>query len=141
MTRGARNNGASIARDSDGAAVVEFALSVPILTLFMWGLFQFGMVLLANAGAQSALGEGARLATVYVPANSGPPSDDTILAQITSHKFGTQDGTWSNPSIVTDTVAGTKTITVTYSQPTSFLFFQGPTVTFTKTKVVNLSTS
>lgn len=131
----------SIARDCEGAAVVEFALSVPILTMFMWGLFQFGMVLLANAGASNALGEGARMATIYVPANNGPPSDAEILSQITSHKFGTTDGTWSSPSIVNDTVAGTKTITVTYSQPTDFLFFKGPTVTFTKTKVVNTSTS
>jgi Flp pilus assembly protein TadG len=128
-------------RDDRGAGAVEFALAAPVFITFMWSLFQFALVLMASAGTQNALGEGARKATLYVPANSGPPSDDVIQAAITSHKFGVGNGTWSTPTIVTDTINGTKTITVTYSQPTNFLFFKGPTVTITKSKVVNYSTS
>jgi Flp pilus assembly protein TadG len=127
--------------DEKGAGAVEFALAAPVFILFIWGLFQACLVLLASAGTQNALGEGARKATVYVAANSGPPSDSEIQTAITSHKFGVGNGTWSTPTIVTDSVNGTKTITVTYSQPTDFLFFKGPNVSITKSKVVNISTS
>ena len=37
----------------------------PMLLLFVYGIFQFGVILQANAGMQHALGEGARLATLY----------------------------------------------------------------------------
>lgn len=132
---------ARLRRDDSGVGAVEFALAVPVFVSFIWGLFQLSLVLLASAGTQNALGEGARKATLYVAANSGPPSDAEIQAAITAHKFGVGNGTWSTPTIVTDSVNGTKTITATYSQPTDFLFFKGPKVTITKSKVVNISTS
>ena len=57
-----------------------------------------------------------------------------------SGKFGLDNGTWGTPTITTDTTANTKLITVTYSQPTDFLFFTGPTVSLTRSKLVYLST-
>jgi Flp pilus assembly protein TadG len=130
MTRGVR----SLLRNERGSAMIEFAISIPIMTLFMWGIFQFGMILEAQAGMQNALGEGARYATIFPT-----PTDTEIQNKITSAKFGLANGTWSTPTIVDDTTLHTKTITVQYSQPTSFIFFAGPTITFTKTKVVYLS--
>ena len=121
-------------RNDRGSAMIEFAISIPILTLFMWGIFQFGMVLEAQAGMQNALGEGARYATIYPT-----PTDTQIQTKITSGKFGLGNGTWSTPTIADDTTLHTKTITVSYSQPTNFIFFAGPTITFTKSKVVYLS--
>ncbi|HEX8841799.1 MAG TPA: hypothetical protein VF757_05815, partial [Sphingomicrobium sp.] len=62
--------------------------------------------------------------------------------KITSAKFGLGNGTWSTP-VIDNTHAGSpdyyKVITVQYSQPTNFLFFAGPTITFTKSKTVYLS--
>ena len=130
MTRRLR----SILPNDRGSAMIEFAISIPIMTLFMWGIFQFGMILEAQAGMQNALGEGARYATIYPT-----PTNTEIQNKITSAKFGLANGTWSTPTIVDDTTLHTKTITVQYSQPTSFIFFAGPTITFTKTKVVYLS--
>jgi Flp pilus assembly protein TadG len=121
-------------RDESGAAMIEFAISIPVLTLFMWGIFQFGMILEAQAGMQNALGEAARYATIFPT-----PTDTQIQAKITSSKFGLANGTWSTPTIVDNAATHTKTITVQYSQPTNFIFFAGPNITFTKSKVVYLS--
>lgn len=127
--------------DRRGSAAIEFVVAVPILVSIIWGIFQVGILYQANAGMQHALGEGARLATICAPSGTtcGPPSDAEIQSKITSAKFGLANGTWGTPQITTDTSAKTKTISVTYSQPTDFLFFQGPTVTLSASKVVYLA--
>lgn len=122
-------------RNDQGAAAIEFALAVPILVMFIYGIFRIGLLMEANAGMQHALGEAARYATIFPT-----PSDTALQDKITSHKFGLDGGTWSTPSITTDTTAKTKLIRVTYSQPTDFLFFPGPTVSLTRSKLVYLST-
>jgi Flp pilus assembly protein TadG len=132
----ARHN---VSRDTDGSAAIEFAISVPILVSFIWGIFQIALLFEVNAGVQHALGQAARAATIYPT-----PDDATILNQITSSKFGgVVEGTFytacPDTCITTDTTAKTKTITVTYSQPTNFLFFAGPSVTIKKSKTVYLS--
>ena len=44
--------------------MIEMAIALPMLILFIYGIFQVGVVFQANAGMQHALGEGARLATL-----------------------------------------------------------------------------
>ena len=122
--------------ERDGSTAVEFAVAVPVLVMLLWGIVQVGLLYEANAGMQHALGEGARMATIYPT-----PTDTQIQTKITSAKFGLGNGTWGTPSIVTDNTAKTKTITVTYSQPTDFLFVQGPNVSLSASKVVYLSTT
>lgn len=125
--------------DEVGAAAIEFAFAVPVLVMFIWGIFQFAIILMANSGMQNALGEGARYATVYVLANNGPPSEADIAAKITSAKFGLGNGTWSDPVFSWDTAANTVDITVSYTQPMDFLLFSGPDVTLTAEKMVYYS--
>ena len=125
----------SILRNREGAAAIEFSIVVPILIVMIWGIFQLSLVFEAQAGMQNALGEAARYATLYPT-----PTDANIKAKVTSYKFGGAQGTWGTPTVATDNTAGTKTITVTYSQPISFLFFNGPSISLTKSKVVYLST-
>jgi len=125
--------GRRLREDSSGSASIEFAVAVPILISLIWGIFQISLLFQAGAGVQNALGQAARYATIYPT-----PSDTQIQALIESSKFGTNNGTWSTPTITTD-AAGYKVISVSYSQPTDFLFFDGPTVTLTKTKRVYLS--
>jgi Flp pilus assembly protein TadG len=125
-------------RDQDGAAAIEFAIAVPVLVLMLYGIFQVGLLFQANAGMQHALGEGARYATLCLsPTSTGctVPTDDNIKAKINATLFGKSDGTFTVP---TPTTTGTsyKVLSVTYSRPMSFLFFQGPTVTLTRTKTV-----
>ena len=120
--------------DRAGSSAIEFAVSVPVLVMLIWGIAQVGLLYEANAGMQHALGEGARMATIYPT-----PTDTQIQTKITSAKFGLGNGTWGTPTIVTDTTAKTKTITVTYSQPTDFLFLPGPNVSLSASKVVYLA--
>ena len=54
----------SLQHDRGGATIVEFALALPILILFMIGTVQFGLVLHASGGMRHALGEGIRQARV-----------------------------------------------------------------------------
>lgn len=121
----------------DGASAIEFAIAAPVLILLIYGMFAFGQILEADAGMQHALGQGARYATLCLnPTSAGctNPTDTQITSKVTGALFGPASST--TPSISTDSTNKTKTISLTYSQPMSFLFFTGPTVTFTRSKVV-----
>ena len=58
-------------RDERGVAVIEIAIVLPVLILFIYGIFQIGILYQANAGMQHALGEGARYATLCRPVTGG----------------------------------------------------------------------
>ncbi len=126
----------SISRDERGAAAIEMAIAVPVLTLMLWGIFQVGVAFQANAGMQHALGEGARYATIFPT-----PSNDQLKQRINEKVFGVGVGTFSAPT-VTDGPAGSgyKDFTVTFSMPTNFLFFNGPSVNITSSKRVYVYT-
>jgi Flp pilus assembly protein TadG len=122
-------------RNEDGAAAIEFAIAVPVLVLMLYGIFQIGLLFQANAGMQHALGEGARLATLYdTSTTSKVPTDTAIKAKINATLFGKSDGNFTVSDPVT--VGNYKTLTVSYSRAMSFLFFQGPTVTISRSKRV-----
>ncbi|MFP5328926.1 MAG: TadE/TadG family type IV pilus assembly protein [Alphaproteobacteria bacterium] len=122
-----------IGGDKSGSAAIEFVVAAPVLVSMLWGIFQFAILLQANAGMHHALGEGARLATVWPT-----PSTTAIQAKITSAKFGLGNGTWATP-VITTPAAGTMQIDVSYQQPLDFLFFDGPTVTLAASKTVYLA--
>lgn len=127
-------------RDERGAAVIEIAIALPTLILFIWGIFQLGIAFQANAGMQHALGEGARFATLCLnPTSTGcsTPTNTAISNRIYDRVFGTNVGTFSTP-IVTDGPSGEKykDLSVTFTMPTNFLFFNGPNISITKTKRV-----
>lgn len=122
-------------RDESGANAIEFAIALPVLILFIYGIFVVGLLFMANAGLQHALGQAARYATLYPM-----PSDDDIRAMVMANDFGLGNGTLSTPEIDNSAVAaGYKTITLTYSQPTDFIFVPGPTVTMSRSKRVYLA--
>ena len=126
-------------RDERGSAAVEFAIAVPVLVSFIWGIFQVGLLLQANAGMQHALGEGSRFATLYVEATEDHrPTDAQIQARIQDTIFKPSIGTFSVDAPTT--TGGYKTLSVRYSMPMDFLFFQGPTVSIVKTKRVYVVT-
>jgi len=139
-----------LTRDERGAAVIEIAIALPVLVLFIWGLVQLGIAFQASAGMQHGLGEGARLATLCF--NPDPdtgcetPTDAQIRTRVSEKAFGTTNGTLSALQIVdttsttgTTTVVLYKTLTLNYSQPTNFLFFQGPTINLSRSKRVYLA--
>ena len=127
-----------IRRDERGVAVIEIAIVLPVLILFIYGIFQIGILYQANAGMQHALGEGARYATLCKPVTGGCniATDAQITAKMNAAVFGTKPGTFSIPAPTT--VNRVMTLTVNYSQPMNFLLFPGPTIALTRKKVVYL---
>jgi len=125
-------------RDERGVAVIEIAIVLPVLILFIYGIFQIGILFQANAGMQHALGEGARLATLCQPVTDGcnVADEDVIKAKMNSVVFGTKPGTFTIPDPTT--VNRIMTLTVNYTQPTNFLFFAGPTIAISRQKKVYL---
>ncbi|HEU4956850.1 MAG TPA: TadE/TadG family type IV pilus assembly protein [Sphingomicrobium sp.] len=141
-----------IRRDERGAAVIEIAIALPTLILFIWGIFQLGIAFQASAGMQHALGEGARLATICVnptAAGCSTPTDAAILAKVNDKLFGTGIGEFD--AEITRPVDDPDTPTVdesdvnyidlnaTFSMPTNFLFFNGPNINLSRTKRVYLA--
>lgn len=131
-------------RDERGAAAIELAFALPVLVLFIYGIFVVGQLMAANAGAQNALGQGARYATLCLNPTTATgcslPSDDDIQAKIRAGVFGVGSGTWSTPTIDRHDADHYLTIQVTYTQNLDFLFFPGPTVTLTRSKKVYTAT-
>ena len=126
----------SLRTDAQGAATVEMALTLPILMMLIYGIFQIGVILAANAGMQHALGEGARFATLFPT-----PTNEQIVARMQAKKFGVHVGVWVDPTSV-DAVSpatGYKTLSIGYSVTPNFLFFNGPAISWTRTKKVYLS--
>ena len=119
-----------IGRNESGATVIEMAIALPVLVSFIYGIFQLGVIFQANAGMQHALGEGARYATIWPT-----PNDANIKSKISSEVFGTKNGTFTVGNPVTNADAS-KTLSVTFSMPTNFLFVPGPTVNITRSKKV-----
>ena len=120
-----------IHRDEQGAAIVEFAFALPVVIMFIWGIFQLGLVFQAQAGMQHALGEGARFATLYPT-----PTDAAIKARVVASTFGTGNGTFDPPVLTTSADLSSKTLSVTYKVTPNFLFISVPQVSITRSKKI-----
>jgi Flp pilus assembly protein TadG len=127
-------------RDERGTAVIETAIILPVLVLFIFGIFQVGVMFQANSALQHGLGEGARFATLcYNPSTNGcsTPTNDEIKAKISAKVMLLNAGTLSAPT-VTDGPSGSnyKDLSITFTMTPDFLFFQGPAINLTRTKRV-----
>ena len=128
----------SIRRDEKGVAAVEMAFALPILLLFVYGIFQFGVILQANAGMQHALGEGARYATLYPK-----PADNLIETRMSNSVFGMNIGTFGAPTVTTPATSectNCRLLTVSYTVTPDFVFFSGPAINLVRTKRVYTAT-
>jgi len=123
----------SLRRDDRGAAVIETAFALPALIIMVWAVVQLGLVFRAMSGIQHALGEGARLATLYPQ-----PSDDAIHDKIEDVVYGIGPGTFTIEEPVPGTENGSAylDLEVSYTQETDMLFLPGPTITVSRSKRV-----
>lgn len=123
----------AIRRDERGAAIIETAFALPALIVMVWAVVQLGLVFRAMSGIQHALGEGARLATIYPQ-----PDDAAIHDKIEAAVYGIGPGTFT----IDDPVPGTENgsafldLQVSYTQATDLLFLPGPTITVSRSKRV-----
>ena len=120
-------------KDSRGATMIEFAFGFPILIILIWMIYQFGLVFRANSGIQHALGEGARLATLWPT-----PDVDDVKDKMEQSVYGIGPGTFTVPAPTEAEEDGSTylDLQVTYTQQTNMLLFPGPTINITKSKRV-----
>lgn len=125
-------------RNEGGAAVIEMAFALPILVLFIWVIVQLGLVFRATSGIQHALGEGARLATVWPE-----PTVQEVQDRVEAAVYGIGPGDFNVPEPVpgADCDDACIDVTVEYEQETDLLLFPGPTITVSRTKRVWLAGS
>ena len=118
-------------REEKGAAALEFALVAPALILFIVGIAQLGVLFMANNGLRNAVGEGARLATIWPR-----PTDAQITQRITDGRFGLKQSGITGPTYATGVSAGANYVDVTmsYTVTPDFIFFTLPPMTLTETR-------
>jgi len=123
----------TLRRDERGAAVIETAFALPALIVMVWAVVQLGLVFRAMSGIQHALGEGARLATLWPQ-----PDDDAIHDKIEAAVYGIGPGdfTIDDPVPGTDNGSAFLDLQVSYTQQTDLLFLPGPTITVSRSKRV-----
>ena len=122
-----------LSRNEDGAAVIEMAFALPILIMLLWMIIQLGLVFRAMSGIQHALGEGARVATLWPrPANS------TITNKMNAAVYGIGPGDFNIVPPAPGTADGSDylDLRVTYTQDTDLLFLPGPTISVSRSKRV-----
>jgi Flp pilus assembly protein TadG len=114
-----------------GASAVEFAIAVPVLLVLIIGIIQLGILFMANAGLQQAVEEGARFATIYPN-----PNDSAIIARVNDKQFGLNAANVTGPSVTHGTSNGVSYVDVTmsYSAPLNFVFFETDPVTLSHTR-------
>ena len=122
-----------IARDENGAAVIEMAFALPILIMLIWMIVQLGLVFRAMSGIQHSLGEGARAATLWPV-----PDVDTIQDRMEAAVYGIGPGDFDIEPPESGTADGTDylDLEVTYTQPTDLLIIPGPTISVSRSKRV-----
>ena len=120
-----------LAACTSGAAAAEFAIVAPLLIFAIFVTFQFGTLFFANAGLQNAIGEGARLATLW------PRRTQTEIAgELQASQFGLNPQNLSNPQFVTGQAGGQDfvDITMTYTVDLNFILFTVDDVTLQETR-------
>lgn len=116
-------------RDESGASATEFALAVPLVVLLFYGMAQFGLILLANAGLRHAVDKAARATTVYIGVT--PMTDSQIRTIVTNGLYGMTNGTVSTPAVSRGTSNGVSyvDISITYTVPIDLIAYEyGPVV-------------
>jgi Flp pilus assembly protein TadG len=108
-------------KSENGAAVVEFAVVVPLLLILVFGIIEFGILIYNKAMITNASREGAREGILFRDDRSGLETDiqNTINTYLSDYliSFGTPTPpTWiSDPADVTTLHSGDHlTITVEY---------------------------
>ena len=116
-------------KNESGASATEFALAIPLVVMLFYGMAQFGLILLANAGLRHAVDKGARATTVYIGAT--PMTDAQIRTIVTNGLYGMTNGTVSTPAVTRGSSNGVNyvDISISYTVPVDLIAYQyGPIV-------------
>jgi Flp pilus assembly protein TadG len=118
-------------RARSGSAAGEFALTIPVAVMIIFGTVQLGAAFWANAGLQNGVGEAARVATLW-PARS----DSEIRAKLNSSMFGVDRTKLTTPAFVRGTAGGQNYVDISVSYQTSvdMLVFEIPLFTIRQSR-------
>jgi Flp pilus assembly protein TadG len=121
----------ALARDRSGSTAVEFAMTIPILIVGLFACLQFGILFFANSGLQNAVGEGARMATLW-PRRT----QQQIASEISASAFGLQSEKLAAPQFSYGVSGGQDyvDITLSYTTELNFLLFSVDGVTLRETR-------
>jgi Flp pilus assembly protein TadG len=110
------------AKSEDGQAVVEFALVMPFLLLFLVGIIEFGRAWNEHQVLTDATREGARQAAVYDDA--GQVTEDSVEHVVKRVLFSNSMAPDSAVITLTNWTGASNTpLTVKVSYPYRFVFF------------------
>lgn len=134
-------------RNERGAAVVEFALILPILVLFVFGIVEFGRAYSARIQLTAAVREGARAGAlggdVVAATKAGAPGLTPGLITVTYTPTPGSTCTAASSSTTTTTVVSststtipTATVTATYPFSYTIPLFRSGTWTLSATGVM-----
>lgn len=113
-------------QDRTAAAAVDFAMTLPIITLLTVGVMQLGVAFLANAGLRNAVEVGARFAVIFPY-----PSDTDIQNKVRANAFGMEAAQLTVSAPVRGTANGQSFVQVTASYPLQLNFVVLSTPAFT----------
>jgi Flp pilus assembly pilin Flp len=84
-------------RDDRGAALVEFAVVLPLLMVLIFGVVQFGMLFNRQQGVHAAAREGARIASL--PSSTQSDISQRTLSALEGVPFDTTPTVATNPNV------------------------------------------
>ena len=130
-------------RDERGAAVVEFALILPILVMFVFGIVEFGRAYSARIQLTAAVREGARAGAlggdVEAATRAGAPGlkgEIKVFYTPTSGSECSGAGPATTLGSSTSTTIATATVRATYEFPYTIPHFRSDTWTLSATGVM-----
>lgn len=114
-------------KDQNGIAAVELAILLPVLTLILFGIIEFGLLLYNKAVITNASREGARAGVIYQPRATYDDIENIVNNYCKAHLI-TFASTSPDPEVVTSSTCAktgdelTVTVTYTYNFLTASLF-------------------
>lgn len=120
----------SFLRNRSGATAAEFALVLPMFLAFVFAFFGIGSVFWANAGLRHAVGEGARVATLF------PRRDNATISNVIRNSSFGLGGIMTEPTITPGTANGQDfvDITVTVNPQIDLFFIEVEPITLSETR-------
>lgn len=118
-----------LASDASGGAAMEFAFVAPVLIVLIVGALQISALLYARATVRSALGDGARMATLYRAPTGGAawagPTAAEICTRVTSRLRSMANANLTGLSLASATngTANALVLAATYNVNLNFIVF------------------
>jgi Flp pilus assembly protein TadG len=75
------------AANSRGQTLIEFAVTLPVFCVLLFGVFEFGMALASDCSATYAIREGSRFASLHSSTSLAPATTAQIQNVVTQNLF------------------------------------------------------